>query len=351
MERAMDALSEALSSVRMIGAIFFDAICTVPWGFSVPSMEQGAPILAPGTDRLVGYHLVAEGKAVVGLDSVGEIPVTSGDIVIFPHGHPHTISNGAPRMLVDSAKAIEGFLAGDVSTFRTGGGEETRFVCDYFGCERHAARLFLSGLPSVVTMNVRHDGAGRWLESSIRHLLCEAASVRPGRAVLLAKMAEALFIETVRRFMDEMPSGQTGWLAAARDPVVGLALAWLHRKPCLAWSLAELAAACGTSRSVLAERFTRLVGEPLRTYLHRWRLQLAARKLQMCRDTVLQIALDVGYESEAAFCRAFKREVGMSPMQYRRQRSQVRQGNSAGEQIADDGSTRRRSSHYVFQAE
>ena len=157
-------------------------------------------------------HLVAEGKAVVGLDSVGEIPVTSGDIVIFPHGHPHTISNGAPRMLVDSTKAIEGFLAGDLSTFRTGGGgEETRFVCGYFGCERHAARLFLSGLPSVITINVRHDAAGRWLESSIRHLLCEAASVRPGRAVLLAKMAEALFIETLRRFMGEMPPGQSGW--------------------------------------------------------------------------------------------------------------------------------------------
>ena len=199
-----------------------------------------------------------------------------------------------------------------------GGGEATRFVCGYFGCERHAERLFLAGLPSMIKINMRGDAAGEWLESSIRHLVSEAGSGRPGQSVLLSKMAEALFIETLRRYMEQLPPEQTGWLAGARDPVVGAALALLHRKPCHPWTLEELAAEVGASRSVFAERFTRFLGEPPLTYLARWRLQLAARLLQTTRKTVMQLALDVGYESEAAFNRAFKREFGLPPAQYRK---------------------------------
>jgi AraC-like DNA-binding protein len=315
----MDALSEALHSVRMTGAIFFDAVCTAPWGFAVPPMERAAPLLSPGTERLIGYHLVVEGKAFVRLKDAAEVPLAAGDIAIFPHGDPHTVTNGAPTKLVDSGASLGGFLAGTLSTFRIdGGGEATRFVCGYFGCERHAARLFLNGLPAMIKINVRGDAAGEWLESSIRHLLSEAASGRPGRTVLLSKMAEALFIETLRRYMERLPPEQIGWLAGARDPVVGTALALLHRKPSHPWTVAELATEAGSSRAVVAKRFTRLLGEPPLTYLARWRLQLAARKLQTTRQTILQVASDVGYESEAAFNRAFKREFGVPPAQYRK---------------------------------
>lgn len=327
----MDALSEALNSVRMTGAIFFDAICTAPWGFAVPAMEQVAHVLAPGTERLVGYHLVAEGKALVRLEGTADVPLTAGDIVIFPHGDPHTVSNGSPATLIDSGASIGGFLAGDLSTFRLGGGgEPTRLVCGYFGCERHAARLFLAGLPSMIKINVRGDAAGEWLESSIRHLLCEATSGRPGRTVLLSKMAEALFIETLRRYMGQLPPEQIGWLAGARDPVVGAALALLHRRPCYHWTMAELAAEVGASRSVLAERFARFLGEPPLTYLARWRLQLAARKLQTTQNTIVQVASDVGYESEAAFNRAFKREFGLPPAQYRKKLAGKQPGTAWG---------------------
>ncbi len=315
----MDALSEVLHSVRMTGAIFFDAVCTAPWGFAVPAMERAAPLLSPGTERLIGYHLVAEGKAFARLAGAAEVPLAAGDIAIFPHGDPHTVTNGAPTELIDSSAAIGRFLAGNLSTFRIdGGGEATRFVCGYFGCERHAARLFLNGLPAMIKINVRGDVAGEWLESSIRHLLSEAASERPGRTALLSKMAEALFIETLRRYMERLPSEQIGWLAGARDPVVGTALSLLHRKPSHPWTVAELATEAGSSRAVVAERFTRLLGEPPLTYLARWRLQLAARKLQTTQQAVLQVASDVGYESEAAFNRAFKREFGLPPAQYRK---------------------------------
>jgi AraC-like DNA-binding protein len=214
---------------------------------------------------------------------------------------------------------------GDLSTFRIGGGgEETRFVCGYFGCERHAARLFLAGLPRMIRINVRGDGPGAWLESSIRHLLSESASHRPGRTALLSKMAEALFIETLRRYMERLPPEQTGWLAGARDPVVGAALALLHRRPGHAWTLAELAREVGAARSVVAERFARFLGKPPMAYLSRWRLQLAARLLQTTQKSVLGVALDAGYESEAAFNRAFRREFGLPPGQYRKKLSRAR---------------------------
>jgi AraC-like DNA-binding protein len=317
----MDAFSQALSSVRMTGAIFVDAICTAPWGFSVPPMAKVTHLLAPGTEHLVGYHLVTDGEALIGLPGSPDIPISAGDIVIFPHGDAHTVVNGKPPRLVDSGAALGNWLAGDFAPLKVGaggGGEVTRFVCGYFGCERHAARLFLAGLPACITMNVRGDGAGEWLESSIRHLLNDTASTRPGRGVLLAKMAEAIFIETLRRYMEQLPPEQTGWLAGARDPVVGAVLALLHRKPCHRWTVAELASEAGASRTVVLERFDRFLGEPPLTYLARWRLQLAARKLQTTQETVLNVAAEVGYESEAAFNRAFKREFGLPPARYRK---------------------------------
>ena len=315
----MDALSEALSSVRMTGAIFYDAICTAPWGFTVPRMQDVAHVLAPGTECLVGYHLVAEGRAVSRIEGGAEVALAAGDVVIVPHGDPHIVSNGRPATLIDSRASLCSNLTRTLTPFRIGGGgEETRFICGYFGCERHAARLFLAGLPRLIRINVRGDGPGAWLESSIRHLLSESASNTPGHAALLSKMAEALFIETLRRYMKELPPEQTGWLAGARDPVVGAALALLHRRPDHAWTMAELAREIGAARSVVAERFVRLVGEPPMAYLARWRLQLAARLLQTTRRSVLEVASDAGYESEAAFNRAFKREFSLPPGQYRK---------------------------------
>jgi AraC-like DNA-binding protein len=318
----MDALSEALNAVRMTGAIFFSAECAAPWGFRVPDMGSAAHILSPGTERLVGYHLVTEGGAIVRFGDGDEIPIVAGDVVVVPHGNAHTVSNGKPPHFIDSKEALQRFLVGEIATMRfDGGGEWTRFICGYFGCERHAESLFLSGLPRLIKIGLRGDPAGEWLETSIRHLVSEAGSNRPGNAVLLAKMAEALFIETLRRYMAQLPPEHRGWLAAARDRTVGATLAAMHRAPNRRWTLDELAAEAGASRSVLAERFADLLGEPPLTYLARWRLQLAARQLETTRSTVLQVALGVGYESEAAFNRAFKREFGLPPAQYRRSAS------------------------------
>ncbi|WP_119274548.1 AraC family transcriptional regulator [Taklimakanibacter deserti] len=314
----MDALSEALRSVRMTGAIFYHAECTAPWGFRVPHVKDVAHVLAPGTERLVSYHLVTEGNAIVGFPDAA-IPVAAGDVLIIPHGDAHTVSNGSPSTFIDSGSTLDKFLAGDLKTMRLGGGGEmTRFVCGYFGCEKHADRLFLAGLPLMIKVSIRGDAAGEWLEHSVRHLVSESGSGRPGQSVLLSKMAEALFIETLRRYMEQLPAEQTGWLAGARDAVVGGALALMHARPFQHWTLAGLAQEAGASRSVLAQRFQLYLDESPLAYLARWRLQLAARLLQTTRQPVLQIAMHVGYESEAAFNRAFKREFSTAPGQFRK---------------------------------
>ena len=315
----MDALSEALKAVRMTGAIFFNAEFTAPWGFEAAS-QRDAPVLAPGTERLVPYHLVIDGQAVARIDDGrASLSLEGGDIVVVPHGDAHTLSNGSPSTLIDSGTLLAKSLAGDLSVTRLGGGgAATRFVCGYFGCERRAERLFLAGLPPLIKLGVRSDAAGQWLENSIRYLVSEAESDRPGRMVLLSKMAEALFVETLRRYMEHLPAERTGWLAAARDPVVGAVLALMHREPARAWTAAALATQVGASRSTIAERFARFLDESPIAYLARWRLSLAARLLETTRWTIVQVASEVGYESEAAFNRAFKREFGLPPAQYRK---------------------------------
>jgi AraC-like DNA-binding protein len=303
----------------MTGAIFYNAEYSAPWGDRSPATSEIAPVLAPGFEHLVVFHLVTEGKAIARMDGMPDMPLVPGDIVIVPHGDAHILLNGSPTEFVHDGSAIAKFLAGDLSVVRMGGGGAvTRFVCGYFGCEEKAGRLFLAGLPAMIKINVRGDEAGAWLESSIRHLVSETTAHSPGGMVLLSKMAEALFVEALRRFMREMPEGETGWLAGARDPLVGAALAAIHRDPHRHWTLPDLAAEVGASRSVLSERFHHYLGESPMAYLARWRLQLAARMLTGDRKSMIQVAMDVGYESEAAFNRAFKREFGLPPAQYRR---------------------------------
>ncbi|HET9768333.1 MAG TPA: AraC family transcriptional regulator, partial [Thermoanaerobaculia bacterium] len=209
--------------------------------------------------------------------------------------------------------------AGGLQVTRAGGvGDVTRFVCGYFSCDRWASEVVLAGLPAMLTVSVRDGDRPGWLEDAIQFLAGEAASDHAGRSALLTKLSEALFVETLRRWMTALPAGYTGWLAGARDDVVGRALALLHRQPSRDWTLDLLARDAHASRSILAERFMRYLEQPPMTYLARWRLQLGARLLATTRQSVLEVAGQVGYESEAAFNRAFKREYGLPPGRYRR---------------------------------
>jgi AraC-like DNA-binding protein len=317
----VDAFSEILSGVKLNGALFFNAEFSDPWGFASPASQTLASTLAPGAPHVVIYHLLTEGRALAQISDEQPIALEPGDVVIFPHGDPHFIkSRVGPAQSQFDSEIRNKVMNRDLSPLIAGGGGDTaRFVCGFMACDPHLSRPILSGLPPVFKVNVRSDRSGQWLESSISHLVDEAVSGRVGSDAMLAKLSEALFVDTLRRYVASLPEQQTGWLAGARDPIVGKSLGLLHHKVAYPWTIAELASQVGLSRSVFVERFTRYLSEPPMTYLTRWRLQLAARSLARTPKGVAEIAAEVGYESESAFNRAFKREFGLPPAQYRRE--------------------------------
>jgi transcriptional regulator GlxA family with amidase domain len=201
-------------------------------------------------------------------------------------------------------------------------------------CEPDLSRIFLGGLPPVLKVNIGNDAAGQWLEQSIRYSVGTMDGTQPGGAAVLAKLSELLFIETLRRYIILLPKEQTGWLAGARDPEVGKSLALMHRRPTHPWTIAALAKEVGISRSVLAERFRCYLSETPIAYLTRWRLQLGAQLLRSTSHSVAEIAAEVGYESEPAFNRAFKREFSLPPARFR---TQAKSSRTAGALTATKG--------------
>ena len=322
----MDVLSEVLKTVRLDGAIFYNAECSAPWCFRQPASHIMASYLSSASKHVIIFHLLTEGRGYTQFDGEGRsIPLNAGDIVIFPHGDPHIMGNGLPVKPVDSAEALERVLSGGLPVSRYGGGGEiTKLICGYMACEPQLSQVFLSGLPPIVKMNIRNDASGQWLEHSIRYSVGQADAAGPGGEAVLAKLSEALFIETLRRYIALLPPEQTGWLAGVRDQAVGKALALLHRKPTHPWTVASLANEVGVSRSVLAERFRRYLSETPMAYLTRWRLQLGVQMLTSTNNSVAQIAAEVGYESEPSFNRAFKREFGLPPARFRKESKSAR---------------------------
>jgi AraC-like DNA-binding protein len=315
----MDAFSEILSGVTLSGAVFFSAEFSAPWGISMPASSIMAARLAPGASHMVLYHLLVDGRCVVETLDGLQIALEPGDIVIFPHGDAHHMSSGKDALRPFPNYGISAKVeVRDLSPLRAGGGgEASRFVCGYMTCDPYLCRPILNGLPAVFKVNIRSDRSGHWLESSILHLVEEAASGRVGSEAMLAKLSEALFVDTLRRYIRGLSEQQTGWLAGTRDPIVGKSLALLHSRFGEPWTIADLANEVGISRSALVDRFTRYLSEPPMAYLTRWRLQVAARSLEKTPRGIADIAAEVGYESEAAFNRAFKREFGQPPGRYR----------------------------------
>ena len=218
----LDVLSEVLRTVRLTGATFFSAEFRAPWGFTSPLIGTVAGALDDPDAHLVLFHLVLEGRATARVEGAAEVALEAGDIVAFPQGHAHRVWQGRPARWYDTSPAVQRALAGDLQVTRAGGvGDVTRFVCGYFSCDRWASEVVLAGLPSMLTVSVRDGDRRGWLEEAVQFLAAEAASDHAGRSALLTKLSEALFVETLRRWMNALPAGQTGWLAGARDDVVG----------------------------------------------------------------------------------------------------------------------------------
>ena len=294
----MDALSDVLKSVHLEGAVYLNAEFTAPWSMRGKYGMASVRARLAGAEHVVFFHYLTEGRCKVKLaEGVQVMDVTAGDLVLFPQDDRHLMGSDlhAPPLEADNLTRSDEIPDDLVQLRHGGGGGVTRFVCGYLACSRSTIRPLLDGLPRVLRI-----------------------PIGDGQASTLAKLAELMFVEALRRYVEMLPPGGKGWLAGLRDPQIGRALALIHREPGRAWTVEQLAREVALSRSALAERFATLVGESPIQYLMRWRLALAAQMLRSGRDAVTRVAERSGYDSEAAFSRAFKREFGMPPTVWRK---------------------------------
>jgi len=324
---AADPLSDVLRTVRLTGALFFLWDVSWPYATPVPNGASFAPIILPGAQQIISYHIVTEGVCWAGL--IGESPVRlgAGDILLIPHGDAYVIASSRQRCAAAQIEAGESLrffrqmAAGELPfVIADGGGGDTstRLVCGFLGCDLRPFNPALAALPPLVHVRAPTDLGSDRLQSLIEFTVAEAREPRAGGRCVVARVGELMFVEVLRRCLTGASAPQSGWLAGLRDPVVGRALQLLHGSPSAAWKLERLASEVGVSRSRLAEAFTRVVGQPPMLYLTQWRLQIAARLLADGAGKVSAVAHEVGYDSEAAFSRAFKRFTGVSPAQWRR---------------------------------
>ena len=319
----MDALSDVLRVVHLTGAVYLNGAFSAPWcvvGHVDSALCSG---YLPPSERVVSFHLVTQGScwAMLPHDRAGAFQVDAGDVIVVPQGETHVLGSSIDLSPVPTAPLLANQVAtmpGEVMTLDYGGGGAvTRIVCGFLTAQDIWRNPLLSSLPRLFKVGMRGSRAS-WLESSMRFATEEAASTHAGSATVLAKLSELVFVEAVRRYVDTMSDDSKGWLAGLRDRFVARALTLMHARPAHPWTVEELASRIGMSRSGLAQRFADLLGVPPMQYLAQWRLQLAAQQLRLDDRSLALVAEDVGYESEAAFNRAFKREFGVPPATWRR---------------------------------
>ncbi|MEO8024725.1 AraC family transcriptional regulator [Polaromonas sp.] len=314
----MDVLSDILRVVRLKGALFLNAQFHEPWCVVAPHQANPAPVFAPPHDHTVVCHLVVGGRCWVQLPGSEALALAAGDVLVLPRGDAHLIGSGLNHGPADARHAVS-LKIPELALTRYGGeGAQTAIVCGWFSWERQIATPLMATLPRQFRSHIRQRHSGPWLESSIRYAAGEAASGRPGADAMAARLAELLFVEALRTHIESLPEQQPGWLAGLRDPQVGRSIALLHERPAHQWTVASLAQEVNMSRTVLAERFALLMDMPPMQYLTHWRLALAAHALRSGRLSLTRIAEQIGYESDAAFSRAFSRAYGMPPGAWRR---------------------------------
>jgi len=328
-----DTLSDLLRAVRLRGALFFYVEGAHPWVAETPNQQEVIPAILPGVDHMMEFHGVARGSCWAAI--AGETPVRldEGDLVIFPQGDAHVMSS-APGLRAKNVDpgvfftprppqlpfALNMNDEGDMTALLDGGGrDKTTIVCGFLGCDARPFNPLLAALPRIIQMRGLAQESS-WVGTFLRSVVEESNRKRPGGEAVLERMSEMLFVEVLRRYVDSMPADATGWLAGMRDASVGRALAVMHDRPAHAWTIERLGEEVGLSRSSLHERFVHFIGQPPMQYLAAWRMQLAAASLRDTDAKVIEVALHVGYENEAAFSRAFRRAVGESPAAWRRER-------------------------------
>ena len=332
----MDVLSDVLRVVRLSGAVFFTADFSAPWALESPIPEMLASAVMPEAECVVLFHILVEGECEVVCQGHPVTTMETGDVIVFPRGDQHTMrSHGAGTPTPLASIFSPGGYDEPPQLSYGGGGRTSRFVCGYLNCDQRFSPL-VEALPTMLLVRSRDDysaidavdasgsrptvvpqGSGTWLGTTLKFTINEARAARPGNAAMLGRLTELMFVEILREYMHRLPANQGGWLAGLNDAHVGKALRLLHANPTRNWTVGELARESAISRSALAERFTELVGDAPIRYLANWRMQLAKQLLREGAH-VQEVATRVGYESEAAFNRAFKRATGSPPAAWRR---------------------------------
>lgn len=327
---SQDTLSDVLRGIRLRGAVFFNISGSSEWAAEAPPARELAPLLMPGVEHVMEYHAVAQGSCWAGIPGGPSVQLFAGDVVMFPQGDAHVVSSAAgmrgdpdlswlPSTKVEPLPLQIAFEGSQGSYSALVEREaDASIVCGFLGCDLRPFNPLIAALPRMLHLRAGDDDA--WIAKFTQQAASESRARRPGGEAMLARMSEMMFVDAVRRYADQLPTEGAGWLAGLRDRFVGRALALLHKEPARDWTIDELGRLVGLSRSALHERFVQLVGVPPMQYLAQWRMQAAARMLLETRGTVAAIALDVGYDSEAAFARAFKRLVGKPPAAWRRER-------------------------------
>jgi AraC-like DNA-binding protein len=316
----VDPLGEALHFLRMNGAFYCRSELTAPWGLTLPSMPA-----------YVWFHVVTTGRLWLEAGDADARLLGPGDLALVAHQEGHTLRSepGAPAPGILELKRE--LISDRYEILRHGaGGAPTTLICGAVRFDHPAARNLVAILPPIIHLEASTAAQTEWLQSTLRLMAAEARELRPGGEAVITRLGDILVIQVIRSWIQSDPAAQTGWLGALQDPQIGRAITLIHRDPARAWTVASLAGELAMSRSAFAARFTELVGEPVMTYVARWRMQVAISALREEGATVGELADRLGYRSEAAFGRAFKRIIGVSPGAVRRNRDEPLKGSLQG---------------------
>lgn len=336
----MDVLSEVLRTIRLKGSIFFKANLYEPWSFITPDSETMLQQLPDKSECISLFHIITEGEGWFSPQGSKSFVLQKGSVIIFPHCRPHKMSS-EPNL--PSVSVLDVIDYSDIHSFPTleygKDGKKTQFICGYLLCDQRFNPL-LGAIPEVITLMPENRRQflnstsgdkeqshsklilknGSWLDTTLQQLTTEVDGHNAGSETIINKLTELLYVEILRRYMKELPPGSEGWLAGLKDPQIGKALKLIHKNPEQKWNVSQLAREVGVSRSAFARRFTEMTGQPPIRYLTNWRMQLAQDLLLQAELNVKIVAQKVGYESDIAFNRAFKRHVGKPPAHWRAQR-------------------------------
>lgn len=327
----MDPLSDVLRSVRLRGGVFFHVSCRDEWSAQAASASELGPSVMPGAEHLIEYHLFVKGAGWVAVDGEPPMRLEPGDLIMLPHGDAHVVSS-APGLkpveddgswllqVRDAPKPIPITYRGGM--FLPGQGlpsedASTVLLCGFVACDLKPFNPLIDALPRL--LRLRAADVGAWVAPIMEQAVAEWDTPRAGGGALLQRVSEMVFVDATRRYLDSLPAQAQGWLGALRDRQVGRALSLMHAEPAEPWTMDELGRRAGLSRSALHDRFVAFTGLPPMQYLTHWRIQCGARLLRESPANVADVAVQVGYDSEAAFSRAFKRATGLPPATWRRQ--------------------------------